>query len=172
MLYWPTLGTFLTQLNFNVGLHVGMITERLCSIHVRLSVFVCQLGRMPRRCAHLCVVSHYRMISVPARETLQQDDKRLRGRILGSECPVFLGQWWQQPEWDPHGEWERKRTEMNLQLIRWGMDVPEMKWWSSLFSAKMKYDGEGAQRHFLPGTGSAHLELSAVCPLLLCCMAL
>lgn len=32
----------------------------------------------------------------------------------------------------------------------------------------MKYDGEGAQCHFLPGTECPHLELSAVCPLLLC----
>lgn len=44
---------------------------------------------MPRSCAHLCVVSHYGMISVPPRETPQQEDERLRGRILESECPVF-----------------------------------------------------------------------------------
>lgn len=31
-----------------------------------------------------------------------------------------------------------------------------------MFSAEMKYDGEGAQLHFLPGTGRAHLELSAM----------
>ncbi len=114
-------------------------------------------------CASVCGQPWWNHLHSTQRETPQQAEEKLRGTILDCEWPC---QWCQQPKWDSRGEEEQKDWN-KFTVTRWGMDVPKMKWWSSLFSAKMKYDSEGAQCHFLPGTGSAHLELSAVCPLLL-----
>lgn len=126
-------------------------------------------------CASVCSQPQSNYLHSTQRDTAPGSGTPLRLNIR-IWLPSIPGRGRQQNKWDPRREGEQRETEMNLQPTRWGMEPPhvlKMERWSSLFPAKMNYGGEGAQCHFLPGTGSAHLELSAVCPLLLlllwCC---